>query len=62
MVNESSATASLHSVAGLQCGLGFAKLFSGDLDLAKPRLISRPQGLGRNARGLPVISLANGTT
>jgi len=22
-----------------KCGLGFAKLFSGDLDLAKPRLI-----------------------
>ena len=46
----------------MQFGLGFAKLFSGDLDFAKPRLIyfggnsdwvpARRRGLGRNPRGL----------
>ena len=47
------------SVAGLQFGLGFAKLFSGDWIFAKPRLIcflhlsARRRGLGRNPRGLP---------
>src|SRR3989344_402224 len=45
-----------------KCGLGFSKLFSGDFDLAKPRLIfsggiriwfpARRRGLGRNPRGL----------
>ncbi|OGI66121.1 hypothetical protein A3A95_00170 [Candidatus Nomurabacteria bacterium RIFCSPLOWO2_01_FULL_39_18] len=39
---------------GIQNGLGFAKLFSGEKDLAKPRRISRPQkGVwGMNAGGL----------
>jgi len=35
-------------LAEFKCGLGFAKLFSGDLDLAKPRRIFPPaeRGLG----------------